>query len=80
MTLALWIVDRCAIEHPQQTIYQILALANANADNTSQLSTTPEPRVLGAKKLLATLQRNNDTTLVVSQMTEMCKGKIIYLC
>lgn len=51
-----------------------MALANAYADNTSQLAINPEPRVLGAKKLLATLQRNNAITLVVSQVQEMCKG------
>lgn len=55
-----------------------MALSNAYEDNTSQMAKSPEPRVLGAKKMLEKLRRNNSTTLIVSQMTEMCQGKFFF--
>lgn len=68
-------VERCAIDHPQQTIYQILALANAYADDsTASNSTAKPPRVLGATILIDRLKRNEKTMLAVSQMSEMCNG------
>lgn len=69
--------ERCAIDHPQQTIYQILALANAYVDDTTASNRTAKSsRVLGASMLIDRLKKNEKTMLVVSQMSEMCKGKI----
>lgn len=68
--------ERCAQDHPQQTIYQILALTNAYMDDSMVTEQSlQQPRMLGAKKLLDRLQRGSKTTLIVAQMSEMCKGK-----
>lgn len=71
-------LERCATEHPQHSMYQVLALNNAYADDASRLSNNPDPRMLGAQKLLDKLQQNEKTTLILSQMTEMCNGKLHY--
>lgn len=72
-----YILERCALDHPHHTIYQILALSNAYADDNSKLNKNPEPRVLGAKQLMSNLHKNKKTTLIVSQMDDMCSGKSV---
>ncbi|XP_017880998.1 serine-protein kinase ATM [Ceratina calcarata] len=56
------IMRRCALEHPHHTLPVLLALKNlyGDCDNSSiRKGKTPEPRVLGARKLLKELGKFN---------------------
>lgn len=69
------ITVRCASDHPQQTLYQLLALANAYADDPVTHKKTKEPRVLGAVKILEKLKKEQKLMNVVVQMEKMCSSK-----
>ncbi|XP_078038484.1 serine/threonine-protein kinase tefu [Augochlora pura] len=66
------IMERCALEHPHHTLPVLLALKNLYGDyeyNTTRMSKTVEPRVLGAQKLLQKLTK----TKIRSILDEMDK-------
>lgn len=69
------ITVRCATDHPQQSLYQLLALANAYADDPAIQKKTKEPRVLGAVKILEQLKKDKKLKETISQMERMCSSK-----
>ncbi len=69
------IAVRCATDHPQQTLYQLLALSNAYADDPVTHKKTKEPRVLGAAKILEQLRKYPILKEVIVQMERMCSSK-----
>lgn len=70
------IAVRCAIDHPQQTLYQLFSLANAYADDPAVHKKTKEARVLGAAKILEQLKRDAKLMEVVAQMEVMCSSEL----
>ncbi|KAG4079703.1 hypothetical protein HA402_009089 [Bradysia odoriphaga] len=70
------VMVRCATDHPQQTLYQLLALSNAYADDPATHKATKEPRVLGAAKILDKLRKDTRLREIVTQMERMCSTLI----
>lgn len=67
--------ERCSLDHPYHTLYQILALSNAfkddNGSTSSKHSSLP-PRVVGAQDLLRKLKKVPRISAIVSQIEKMC--------
>lgn len=72
------IIERCAIDHPHHTINQILSLANSYKDTRPGDCNEMEPRVIGAKNLIAKLQENEKISAIVLQMKQICAYLITF--
>ncbi|CAK9823884.1 Serine-protein kinase ATM [Anthophora retusa] len=73
------VMKRCALDHPHHTLPVLLALKNLYGDhnyNTTRKSKAPEPRVLGARKLLKELIESN-VGLILQKMEKLSHALVM---